>query len=32
MAEAVAEAGLTLERDREPMSMVDVLLVIARKR
>jgi len=32
MAEAVADAGLTLEHEREPMSMVDVLMVIARKR
>jgi len=32
IANAVAKAGLTLEREREPMSMVDVLLAIARKR
>jgi ubiquinone/menaquinone biosynthesis C-methylase UbiE len=32
IADAVAEAGLTLEHEREPMRMVDVLITIARKR
>ena len=32
IADAVAEAGLTLEHEREQMGMVDVLMTIARKR
>jgi hypothetical protein len=31
MAEAVVDAGLTLEHEHKPMGMVDVLMVIARK-
>jgi hypothetical protein len=29
VADAIAEAGLTLEREREPVGMVDVLIAVA---